>query len=160
MTFVVAVSAGSRDYDTDNDGLLEVANLAQFNAMRYDLNGDGYVEVAADWPAYNTAFPEATVMGCPDGCVGYELTADLDFDTDGSGSADAGDTYWDEGAGWAPIGDIDNPFTATLEGNGHTLANLFIDRPKYWYCGLFGATDFDSAIRYVGLVNVQVTGPT
>ena len=32
------------DYDTDNDGLIEVDSLAKLNAMRWDLNGDGVVD--------------------------------------------------------------------------------------------------------------------
>ena len=29
------------DYDTDDDGLIEISNLAQLDAVRYDLSGDG-----------------------------------------------------------------------------------------------------------------------
>ena len=51
------------DYDTDDDGLIEVADLAQLNAIRWDLDGDG---VASD-AGYATAFPDAPAdMGCPD----------------------------------------------------------------------------------------------
>ena len=35
----------------------------------------------------------------------YLTTADLDFDTDGSGGPDAGDAHWNDGAGWLPVGD-------------------------------------------------------
>ena len=31
-------------YDTDNDGLIEVHDLEQLNAIRYDLNGDGKID--------------------------------------------------------------------------------------------------------------------
>ncbi len=31
------------DYDTDNDNLIDITSLAQLNAIRYDLNGDGTV---------------------------------------------------------------------------------------------------------------------
>ena len=63
------------DYDTDGDNLIDVTNLAQLNAIRYDLNGDGSV-AAADTMAYNDAFPyAASGMGClsTGGCTGYEL---------------------------------------------------------------------------------------
>ena len=40
-------------------------------------------------------------------CLGYELMGDLDFDTDGSGSANAADDYWNGGAGWTPLGGHD-----------------------------------------------------
>ena len=42
LTVPVAVAAGTRDYDVDDDGLIEVGNLAQLDAVRYDLNGDGH----------------------------------------------------------------------------------------------------------------------
>ena len=159
--FTVTVAAGNRDYDSDDDGLIDVGTLAQLDAVRYDLDGDGLVD-GATWGPYYAAFPlGALEMGCPgDGCTGYELPADLDFDTNGSGSADAGDAYWNAGAGWAPIGDEDARFTADFEGGGHTVANLFIDRSAEDGVGLFGAVGGRdvSLIRGVGLIGVDVTG--
>ena len=157
-TFIVTVTAGNRDYDGDNDGLIDVGNLAQLDAVRYDLNGDGLVD-GATWQPYYDAFPMGRPeMGCPaGGCTGYELTGNLDFDTNDSGGADAGDTYWNAGAGWAPIGDAGAPFAAEFAGNGRTVANLFLDRSAEDGVGLFGA-GADSSIRGVGLIGVDVTG--
>ena len=159
-TFSVLVTAGNTDYDADNDGLIDVGNLAQLDAVRYDLNGDGLVD-GATWTLYYDAFPMgAPEMGCPsdDGCTGYELTANLDFDTNGDGRADvAGDTYWNAGAGWEPIGEADDPFTADFEGDGYTIANLFINRDTEDGVGLFGASN-RSVMRGVGLTGVDVTG--
>ena len=154
------------DYDTDDDGLIEVGTLAQLNAIRYDLDGDGVVTDNASTTSVNEAdeyalgFPFPTDDQCDDPntsattetCTGYELTADLDFDTDGSGAADSGDTYWNGGAGWLPIG----RFTAVFEGNGHTIANLFIDRSATDGVGLFGAVV--GAVRNLGLADADVTG--
>ena len=160
-TFSVTVTAGNRDYDADNDGFIDVANLAQLDAVRYDLNGDGLVD-GATWMPYYDAFPMGALgMGCPSaGCTGYELTANLDFDTNSSGDADVGDTYWNAGAGWAPIGEAGDPFTADFEGEGYTVANLFIDRDTEDGVGLFGEIGGrdTSVIRGVGLVGVDVTG--
>ena len=163
-TFTVTVTAGNTDYDKDNDGLIEVTTLAQLDAIRYDLNGDGLVDGATWEPYYaETAFSTGALeMGCPDGCVGYELSADLDFDTDGSGIADSPDTYWNDGAGWEPIGSEDAPFIAVFNGDRRTLANLFINRPTEDGIGLFGevqsAVTGRGVIWYVGLINVDVTG--
>ena len=160
-TFKVTVAAGTRDYDGDNDGLIDVGTLAQLDAVRYDLDGDGLVD-GATWMPYYAAFPMGALeMGCPtDGCTGYELTADLDLDTDGDGSADAGDTYWNSGSGWDPIGGEDAPYTANFTGDGHTVSNLFIDRVTEDEVGLFGAVGGDDirSIREVGLVGADVTG--
>ena len=55
------------DYDADDDGLIEVSSLAQLNAIRWDLDGDG----STTDTGYAAAFPNAvTGMGCPSaGCM-------------------------------------------------------------------------------------------
>ncbi len=167
LSFLVTVALGNRDYDVDDDGLIEVGNLAQLDAVRYDLNGDGVVDDASDWQSYYDAFDQSSLMGCPDGCTGYELTASLDFDTNNSGAIDPGDTYWNNGEGWTPIGGEDtsaigrllflsNPFAAIFEGNGHTVSNLFIDTDNVVLVGLFGYAS--SSIRNMGVIDVDVKG--
>ena len=157
-SFSVTVTAGTRDYDSDNDGFIDVANLAQLDALRYDLNGDGLVD-GATWMPYYTAYPMGALgMGCPsEGCKGYELTKDLDFDTDNDGDVDSDDDYWNGGDGWAPIGDADAPFTADFMGNRHTVSNLFIDRDTEDDVGLFGTVD-SSRISGVNLAVADVSG--
>ncbi len=145
------------DYDTDDDGLIEVGSLAQLDAIRWDLDGDGS---PTDSTAYDAAFPSSvTGMGCPQVvCIGYELVADLDFDTNGDGDADTGDGYWNGGAGWHPIGGNGDGFNAVMDGNGHTVSSLFISRDDSDYVGLFGYTETLSDIKRVGLVWVNVIG--
>ncbi len=145
---------GTTDYDADDDGLIEISNLGQLDSMRHDLDGDG-VTASSD---YTAAFPNAlTGMGCPSsGCTGYELADNLDFDTNGNGMADVGDNYWNGGAGWVPLGDEDRKFTANFDGNGNTIANLFIDG-DIAYVGLFGIGDSKSNIKGVGLTSVDVS---
>ena len=98
---VTVVSAAAVDYDADDDGLIEIRTLAQLDAVRHDLDGDGTVRGDRK-AAYDAAFPDSFErMGCSaDRCSGYELVADLDFDTNGSGAPDAGDAWWNDGAGW------------------------------------------------------------
>ena len=51
------------DYDSENNRLIDITTLAQLNAIRWDLNGDGAV-AASDTANYNAAFPNAaTGMG-------------------------------------------------------------------------------------------------
>ena len=166
QTLTVTVQPSSAfDYDTDDDGLIEITTLARLDAIRHDLNGDG-VPTTDGATAYAAAFStvgDRQACGGLTGCVGYELDADLDFDTNGDGSAGVGDTYWNAGAGWEPIKAAPTPgvivfgsdFRAIFEGNGHTIANLFIDRDSG--VGLFGETSF-SVIRHVGLIDVEVSG--
>ena len=143
------------DYDRDNDGLIEVSNLGQLNAMRWDLDGDG----SSNDDRFARVFTDIVDhTGCPArACIGYELYADLDFDTDVSGSANLNDAYWNDGSGWEPIGDAADPYNAVFEGNGHTISNLFVDRGGR-YVGLFGSTGASSIIRNLGLLDLDVTG--
>ena len=156
------------DYDTDDDGLIEISGHAQLNAVRWDLDGNG----SSANSGYATAFPSAaTGMGCPDGgdsnqtpdsCLGYELTANIDLDTDGDGTADSGDAYWNSGNGWDPIGAATKTtttgFTATLRGNGYTISNLYMGgtTPSYG-SGLFAALDTGARIESLGLLDVDMT---
>ena len=153
-----------RHYDTDGDGLIEITTLAQLDAVRHDRNGDG-VPTAAGASTYRAAFPDAfpeadSQLRCVLECDGYELMADLDFDTDDDGDVDSDDAYWNNGAGWDPIGRSGADFLTTFEGNGHAVRNLFINRPSTNYAGLFGYTDWAAKIRHVGLIQADVAGRT
>ena len=165
-----AEDAAFVDYDADDDRLIEVKTLAQLNAIRCDLDGDGSVSNVA----YNLALPNRDAAapnanGRIADCQGCELAADLDFDTSGNGrthtagEGDRDDTYYNGGAGFAPIGGhstasgvSNRPFAAILEGNSHTISNLYINLSTTaagdgHYVGLFGR--LTGAVRNVGLVN-------
>ena len=159
------------DYDTDDDGLIEISSLAQLDAMRWDVNGDGYSDHGGP---LHEGFPDALEqMGCPQtGCVGYELTADLDFDTNGNGRADSGDAYWNSGYGWLPIGIDTHDYSAVFEGNGHIVRNLHINSTltnqsvateydllnmELASVGLFEGLAAGGVIRNVGLESVDLS---
>jgi len=161
------------DYDLDGDGLIEIRDLAQLDAVRHDLNGNGVVAAGAATTAYDAAFTDriadaAKLMGCPSGtCSGYELAADLDFDTDGDGStytgtggsaaSDSGDAYHNGGLGFAPIGnDSGSRFNTTFKGNGYVISNLFIKRTTTGDVGLFGALNGPARVESMGLDNAFV----
>ena len=165
------VAPGTVDYDTDDDGLIEVDSLVKLNAVRWDLDGNG----ASANAGYATAFPNPeTGMGCPitatdaddNDCTGYELTADLDFDQNNDNRITSSDAaWWNGGSGWEPIGGNSLAsvtwgypgFTATFQGNGHIISHLYIDRPGRNAVGLFGATKGkNSVIRNLTLADVNV----
>ena len=86
----------------------------------------------------------------------YVLANDLDETTDGyeehaSETANGGD-------GWEPIGDNDNNFEGTFDGQGYEIKDLYIDRPNTNYVGLFGFTDTGSVVENIGVVDVDITG--
>lgn len=75
------------------------------------------------------------------------------------GNIDAsGTSSWNSGAGFVPIGG--NPpaiFTGTFDGQGHTISDLYINRPTMTLVGLFGYS-YVATIRNIGLLNVNITG--
>ena len=149
------------DVDVDNDGLIEISSLTGLHNMRYNLAGTSYKTSTAS---------VGNSDGCPvEGCIGYELMQDLDFDGDdddgGTWSGSGADGYTldfddrqadyfpvdeDGAGGWEPIGDEDNPFAAVFDGNGYSILNLAIRRNRD-YVGLFGAIGGNAAIRNLGL---------
>ena len=169
------VNVNTIDYDTDNNGLIEINSLEQLNAVRWDLTGAG-APAAANAARYAAAFPARSHShGCPDTddadndpgpCLGYELTRDLDFD-DGVPGDRTDDSHYNSGAGFAPI--IVNPkntaeagYSGVFEGNGHAIANLYINltgdaltTPNL--VGLFGRLESSGTIREVGITDARVT---
>ena len=167
--FPAAQAQTTTDYDSNDDGLIEISNLAQLNAVRWDLDGDGTADATANNTTYAAAFPNAaTGMGCPDGadadttpdpCLGYELKADLSFDTNNDGSVtatDSGGLYWNSGDGWTPLGSRGNPYTGEFRGKGKTISHLFISNDSAAAVGLFGALGADSRVTGLGLEQVSV----
>jgi hypothetical protein len=70
---------------------------------------------------------------------------------------DASDTlYWNGGKGFVPIGSEYDEFFGTLDGQNHTISDLYIDRDE-GYQGLIGHA-FGIKIENVGLENVTVQG--
>ena len=148
------------DYDSDNDNLIEISGHAQLNVVRHDLDGDGS-PASGGATAYATAFPNATSgMGCPSTCIGYELTANIDLDTDGDGNigSDTGDAYNNAGAGWLPIGDFNNRYTGVFNGNGFTITNLYISRATTSYIGLFALLGIGARVESLGITAANITG--
>ena len=102
------------DIDEDNDGLIELCYLEDVDAIRHNLMGTSLKR--GDSTLSN---------GCPsDGCKGYEFVRDLDFDDDLSYINLDNKDEWTTKTGWTMI---PGSFSGTLEGNGHTLSNLYIN---------------------------------
>ena len=92
------------------------------------------------------------------GGLQYIPTSGLGLYYQVANNIDASETSsWNSGAGFVPIGNNSTPFTGNFNGDGYTIADLFINLPSMNQVGLFGVTS-GSIISNIGLTNVNVTG--
>ena len=138
-----------RDIDQDNDGLIEISTLEELDAIRNNLAGT----------SYKTDEEEITA-GCPvDGCKGYELATDLDFQDAASYRDGNVNEEWTMPGrrGWQPIGNRSNSFSSTFKGNGYTISNLMINRNRS-FIGLFAMINSSALIDGIDLYKVNIRG--
>ncbi|MEE3161196.1 MAG: autotransporter subunit C, partial [Pseudomonadota bacterium] len=148
---------GIIDADADSDGLIDIASLEELNAIRFALDGSGQIMIDEGlWD--NSGCPIMLWQGiAQQRCDGYELVADLDFDTNGDGQMNERDNYWNDGEGWEPIGANSlDPFTTNFHGNGHQIRNLYIDRSGN--AGLFGYIE-GYEVQPIKISEVVLAGP-
>ena len=158
-SFTLTVLVGDSHPNDGAPNLIDINNLQELNAMRYDLDGNGEID-----PNVNSLGSNVHQMAFPgldpnQSYRGYELMSNLDF----AGSAWASNRG-SNGLGWDPIGKYDPfnssiSFRAIFEGNGKVISGLYINRRPYDNQGLFTAIRTTNAeVRNLGLSNVWVTG--
>ncbi|WP_138754481.1 GLUG motif-containing protein [Paenibacillus sinopodophylli] len=77
----------------------------------------------------------------------FELLNDIDLSNYGIGHS------------WEPIGDYSNPFEGSLNGNNHTISNLYVNTDfSNVYLGLFGYMQGSGSITNVVLENAYIEG--
>ena len=121
----------AENIDEDGDGLIDINNAAHLNAVRNRLDSIAYQHSETTDAIY-----------CPNGCIGYELVADIDL----------------TGMDWQPIGSFDEPFSGVFKGNGHKISNLTIRGSNTAGTGLFAAIGDGGRVENVGLMNVDISG--
>ena len=62
-----------------------------------------------------------------------------------------------ESAGFMPIGTYGAPFKGNIEGNGHTISNLYINRSSY-YQGFIGYVVNVIKVQNLNLTKINITG--
>ena len=139
------------DIDVNGNGLIEIRYINDLDAMRYVRDGSGYQK---------SSTASKITTGCPeDGCKGYELVADLDFNDNASYSSTSNKVIWTTGEGWLPIGSTNmrNQFSGKFNGNNHTISNLMINR-KHSFIGLFAMMNSSALIDGIDLYKVNIKG--
>ena len=146
-------SIKDRIADKDGNGLIEIYSVEDLNNVRFNLEG-------TSWKTSYSASEVGNSNGCPQtGCKGYELKANLDFNSDESGKPTRWSTnYVGNVDGWEPIGDFgddNHPFAATFNGNGFEIRNLYI-KNKNRNAGLFISFSSNAYISNLSLTNIKI----
>ncbi len=151
-----ALSTGLKSLTFNSGGSLNVSGAV--SAGTFTLSGGTWSQVLATLPGFTVndfriaggTFVRA--LGGDGGTTPYQLTdiygvqgmqtrlSDrfvLANDIDAAGTAN-----WNTGAGFAPVGNASNRFAGKLDGQGHTIAGLTINRPNTDYVGLFGYNSY------------------
>lgn len=70
-------------------------------------------------------------------------------------------TTWDTNQGWTPIGNTTTPFKGNYDGQGYTIAGLYLNRSNTGNVGFFGLLGYDAdsvVVRRVHLEDVEIRG--
>ena len=108
--------------------------------------GDGYT-VSEDGNTY-TVYTADGLMAWAEAAQGnLSLNCTLTHDIDLSGTE------------WEPVGDRNNVYTGTFDGNGHTISNLTITKENLSFgddCGMFGRVGTNATIEDLTLESVRL----
>ncbi|WP_218187060.1 MBG domain-containing protein [Pseudomonas sp. 21C1] len=102
--------------------------------------------------------PHALQLMALDLSARYRLGADLNL---GPALSAYGNGYYGDvwgAAGFKPVGNASNAFTGSLDGQGHLIRSLRIDRENESQVALIGQTAAGAQIRDLGLVGGSVYG--
>ena len=89
--------------------------------------------------AWNEAVQKDMTLNCT-------LTADITLPAVAEGESN-----------WTPVGNYDNQYTGTFDGNGHTITGLTVNQEGTNYVGLIGYLGSGGKVQNVVLEGVQIT---
>jgi hypothetical protein len=134
-----------------------VSNISDVNAAATTITMNGDYSITANfalpiWDWYDLDAIRDNLGGS------YILMNDLDSAT--AGYTELASKTANGKKGWQPIGTTaeNDKFAGSLDGQGHKICDLFINRPDESNVGLFGVVGGGGVIENVGLINATVTG--
>ena len=136
--------------EADNDGFIQKVNRRDTSAMTTLASVDENTKLTSGTYSISTAEELAKLATMTNnGKIGsnteFVLANNIDL------------SAYSTGEGWTPIGSEASKFTATFDGNGYVVSNLYINRPDKDYQGLFGYLE-NANIKNIAVVNCEVTG--
>ncbi|MDF2657836.1 MAG: filamentous hemagglutinin outer membrane protein [Paenibacillus sp.] len=147
--------------------LMTAQALSQASYSGFDFTADWFMVDGATRPFHRTEWSRAIgnahqlQLMAMDPSAGYALAGNIDFGTtftDGS-RADMWATSVGAGAGFAPVGDPAlGPFVGRIDGKGHVVRGLIINRPGAGQVGLIGYLGAGGLVRDIGVDGGSIRG--
>ncbi len=142
----------------------DVATVADIDAASTTITMSGDYTITASFEDEETPVVEYIMVatwydlhGVRDNLSGnYRLANYLHSGT--AGYAELAGTGADGGRGWQPIGNHEEQFTGTFDGQGYFISGVFINRPDEVYVGLFGYVGVGGVVTDVDLSHMGVSG--
>ncbi|MEK0315050.1 InlB B-repeat-containing protein [Cohnella sp. 56] len=129
------------DYKADAEGVI-TSDMTLYAKWKKTLEvGTG---TESDPYQISTGEELDTVRNYLDSDLYFKLTADIDLSS--------------YSQGWLPIGSSSGRFQGHMDGNGHKITGLTINRPNDNFAGLFGYIGYDASVSNMILENVNITG--
>ncbi len=130
LTVTIDTGAEVTLTDTDSDSYYDIGTTDELYAFAYAVNGAGNTSINA------------------------ELTADIVVN-EGKMTVETDSTAVRH---WTPIGNYDNQYTGTFNGNDHTVSGMYLYNSEVSYVGLFGCIDENGAVYNTGVINSYFYG--
>ena len=140
---VLNINGNSHSLDLTSDNGYQLSSASAIN-----LNGasSGF---SVDGTAYTVVRDVNQLQGMSSNLSGkYVLANNIDA---------SATTGWNAGAGFAPLGNSSTPFSGTLDGLGHVVNGLSINRGSTDNVGLLGYAQ-NASLRNIGLTSASIIG--
>ncbi len=129
-------------------------NVGSGGRVNFDRTGTGFYTVnGLGYTVINSLGAQGSTTGTDLQGIQGNLSGRYALGTDIAAGASAG---FNSGAGFAPI----TNFTGVLDGLGHTVSGLTINRPTQSTIGLIGTASAAATVRNLNLTGVSIAGRT
>ncbi|MGA8816665.1 MAG: GLUG motif-containing protein, partial [Xanthobacteraceae bacterium] len=141
-------------FTLQNGNWSQIGSLRTFSANNFVINGGSFLRASGGDGSTGSPYQIVDVYGLQGiGSSSALLSSNFVLDN----SIDASNTAnWNGGAGFIPIGNLDNQFYGSLNGQGFSINNLTINSSAA-YVGLFGMIGQGGSVQNLGITNVNLT---
>ena len=141
-------------FTLQNGNWSQIGSLPTFSANNFVINGGSFLRASGGDGSTGSPYQIVDVYGLQGiGSSSALLSSNFVL----ANSIDASNTAnWNGGAGFIPIGNLDNQFNGSLNGQGFSINNLTINSSAA-YVGLFGMIGQGGSVQNLGIANISLT---